>query len=493
MLVVLSLIDACRPIPTPVTEAEIPTPTLTIEVTPQKTETTTATHSPYGIDTSTPTHLEAHTIVERPQHADSCFQEFEDQPIQYQSTIPQRYDLEIAAEVLDSLEANRTLLDLLATIDEYLATPLEQGGQWSVDFIVSDVMGDSKPEVVTRFGWELNQGAKGGMISVFYCGEGNIEIIPVGGYYQWDGGGLMAVVDLTGDGKDEIIAGSAGVADLIGRATVYHMVWGWNGLNFEELVPLDYDQDLDRQESTATSWDGNFLITDWNEDGIPDLVLTTKAWWWRDREWSRLERDTQQVWTWNGKQLEMTCLQATESAEYRIQLIEDGQQAIACEDYQAGSQAYQRAIEEEGFLEWTPADNICPGCSEEREFFATGPFPEDSDFLPNPEQVSRIKAYAHLRLLMINVALEESDVAEAELEIMRTLYSDSMYITLAESFWEQYISGVDLTAACINVNTAAEGQDIHSPLVYDDFRGPFKGRRDRETGLYPYDEPICPF
>jgi hypothetical protein len=184
---------------------------------------------------------------------------------------------------------------------------------------------------------------------------------------------------------------------------------------------------------------------------------------------------------------EMVCKREAMPAQYRVQLLIDASDSLACGDIEGAIAAYEQLITDDSLLPWTEADNLCPGCDPESGDYAMRvEVAKDEGYLiPDPAEWIRLSAYARFRLVQIYAHEGNEDAAQEQLQALGDLEADAPgieYVRLAEIYWRTFEESGEIEAACQAVTEAAGG--VTSPLVDYVFLG---------YGLNPLDEPLCAF
>lgn len=196
-------------------------------------------------------------------------------------------------------------------------------------------------------------------------------------------------------------------------------------------------------------------------------------------EWSRLDRDSEEIWSWNGQGFQNICSDHITPPAYRVQAIQDGGEALLCSHFQQAVVFYQQAIDDDTLLGWSEADNRCPGCDPLRDYeqWAVMAFTAREDGYPVPDmnERPRLTAYARYRLVVAYAALGQLDLAQEQLTILKRDFPSASigheYVLLAETFLEAITGGVDTAVACAQVNTEAASAGVESPLNAYNFSG----------------------
>ncbi|MGD8603174.1 MAG: hypothetical protein PVF49_01245 [Anaerolineales bacterium] len=129
---------------------------------------------------------------------------------------------------------------------------------------------------------------------------------------------------------------------------------------------------------------------------------------------------------------------------YRIHFVHDADQAFLDGDLQTALDLYDRVIHDDSLDDWAAGE----------------------------EGARTLAAYATYRRVLTFLRLGQNDAARAELNLLESSFpadtTGYAYVALAQSLWNQYLSGGDLTTACQAAQDYAQthSQTILDPLYY---------------------------
>ncbi len=344
-----------------------------------------------------------------------------------------------------------------------------------------DVSGDGVAEVIVMI--DLNSGA-GFSAGIFRydCQNGRYsggQIARTSGWRVENSFGdsapeIKALVDLTGDRLPEMVVYR--VLNVVGA--------------FDDTAFTIFDA---KGKLLGEVGNGNGEVRDSDRDGLPDLV--THAPFYKSSDsfsWSRLGRDTDTVWKWDGHTFSPVCHFAVTPPSYRVQAVLDGGTSLACGHYQQAVAFYQQAIEDNTLIGWSEADNLCPGCDPAVDYdqWAVMAYEarQQGFSVPDTDERPRLTAYARYRLVVTYASLNQTAEAEQELTRLAKDFPAGAvgheYVLLAQTFRDTFKSKGDVKSACQQVNDSA-GQ-LESPLNHYAFAGVNSGIVDVKW------EAVCP-
>ncbi len=373
-----------------------------------------------------------------------------------------------------SSDLTRALRNTLVTWDN---TPYDVVAQ----VIERDITGDDVPEVLAVVNVTAGNDYNG-VIFEFSCQNGQYsgdainELHGFGNsedYLHRNAPSIRTIVDLTGDTIPEVI-----VVRIVNITAPF----------------VDYTFTIFDAKGQALGeigfTDGAGEIRDVDSDGHYEIVLQSLR--YEDSDpfaWSRLDRDQETVWSWDGKAFSAVCTQSTSPAQYRVQAVQDGGYALQCRHYQQAAVFYQQVIDDNTLLGWSEADNRCPGCDPTMDYdqWAAVAYTTQLDgyVIPDTHERVRLTAYARYRLVITYALLDDATAVQAQLDALNTDSTQTDYSRLALVFWNTYMASRDSHSACEQVR--AEADDIGSPL--DSYS--FSGIKYPMPGLKI--EPLCPF
>lgn len=176
-------------------------------------------------------------------------------------------------------------------------------------------------------------------------------------------------------------------------------------------------------------------------------------------------RDQTDTWAWNGSRFTLVS-SVPDPPQYRIQAVQDGDDAFRRADYDRALAYYQRSIYDKDLLGWDPMyflDII-------GSYYGT-PLPP-----PDAKEWPRIAAYARFRIILIHVARRDEGSAN---EVYRTLVANFLpgvpgneFAQLAKVFWNSYQSSASIEQACgAAVAYATENEEIVLAPLGSDYYG----------------------
>jgi hypothetical protein len=334
-------------------------------------------------------------------------------------------------------------------------------GRVTAQVMERDLTGDAVAEVIVQIN-RFTGATYNGAILVFRCAGGQYNGGVVRELNGWavefldgsDAPAIRAVADLTGDRLPELVVSfiSAFPAPAYERT-------------FSILTP-----EGDEIGRAVAGFYGDGVVRDSDADGTFELVLTQPRLVRQDPyQWSRLDRDGETIVAWDGEAFAVACSRRVTPPVYRIQAVEDGENALGCGHYAQAVAFYRMAIEDNTLIGWSEADNYCPGC--ERAYAAEDSagaegYARQFDYpVPDPGERPYLAAFARYRLVMLYAAL--GDVAESEAQYDQ-LASEvgspgAEFVEAAAIFREAFQADGDAGLACERVQ--AEAPEIESPFA----------------------------
>ena len=280
------------------------------------------------------------------------------------------------------------------------------------------------------------------------------------------GGGVLIhdIMDLNRDSVTEILFSVSWTYEtdvFIGQ---------WDGTQFASLIK-QYDEEYFQWLYWIAVIEGDIEIVDQEDDGIFELIITTKP--YVPEVGMRPKRPRTEIWGWDGASYTLTEVNYGQP-EHRFQAVCYGDDASSYGDYENALALYQQAIFDESLLGWSQ-----------------GYSPDSPDpLVPDPDEWPRLGAYARYRILVLHVFrgyLEEAEIVYDSLQTKHPVGSVAgAYAELATTFWDTYLLTNSLADACDGAARFAlerESEVLH-PLGTD-----FYGENGREYAA----EDVCPF
>jgi hypothetical protein len=402
-----------EPTPTP-TPAELePSPVLTPAITP---------FTPTPIQTaSTPTAAPLVPTATPEQVDPGCV------PIDEGITLPHHPYRQIPEAVLDFLNQGGSL--------EALDEGLYEAGIASqpVAAAQADFTGNGKQDVVISIFDPFSPATPpGGRLVIYTCANGAYELSFTELSPEMTGApGIRFIEDLSGDGRQEIVASSP----VCGAHTCFEDVHilGWDGEAFTHRMVGETD-DLPYP----------LIDLEEKEDGTFDLVITGSG---IGSVGAGPQRDQVRRWSYQPT-LEQWVVVEEEKGEsnYRIHILHDADEAAEEGEYETALRYYQRVVSDTTLDDWIDPDR-------EREI---------------------LSAYARFRMSAIYHIRGQEQFGEMILREMEQNYPPASphhaFVEMARSFRETYTSQ-GLEAACRSVKSFARNneQAVLVPLGPEEF------------------------
>jgi hypothetical protein len=342
--------------------------------------------------------------------------------------------------------------------------------------LVVDLTGNGTPEVVAGLTFLGEGGFADGGLFVFGCQDGRYEggsVAALGGQVFPEGGpgpGIRAIQDLNANGVPDIVFSYIEMVGTHANFTRLFRVLEWNGTELVDLIESDT-----HPPDAAPVLNGDGAVLDTDGDRSMELVLTNGI--GHGYEDGGPQRERTDVWAWNGHAFTLTRSEY-QPPIYRFQAVQDGDDALRAGDHARALAFYNRAISDETLLGWSPGQ-LWPDSA-----YGTAPTPS-----PDPGERARLTAYATYRMMLVYVlqgALTEAQAAYETLAQMPEQAEGRQYADLAREFWEEYSVRGDLASACARAVAFAEAhaEDVLAPLG-----SAFYGYHNRDYGA----DDLCPF
>lgn len=367
--------------------------------------------------------------------------------------------------------------------------PVEQDGvEWEpdADVFLADINYDKVDDVVVSLllsaeGYEFTDG----WLWVFACDAGTYVRLHdqyIGSYSGMfadpaSNDGIRSVRDMNRDGSADLVLSHVEDCGNHANCTRVFEIVGWNGTN---LVDLAFSSDFYAGEPFPGIYvfNGDGIVRDTDTDGYLELVTSNGiTHYYPD---IGPERGRTDIWGWNGQMYTLVRWEHTPPL-YRIHAVWDGDDASRFGDYGRAASFYQQAIFDEQLLGWSPGQLWRP--KNETYFWDSYTPPP-----PDRDERARLSAYARYRLVIADILQGNASAAEVAYGTLQGKFpagsAGAAYTQLATAFWEEYVSGKDLAAACVVARSFAEAHsnEVLSPLGADVYN----------TGRYT-PEDICPF
>jgi hypothetical protein len=468
LLVILGLLTGCTPV-SPIPAVEIPSATPL----PTYTRTARPPSTVMDIPSSTPTFDPATIVRVTPAEAAVCpgINPSLKPEIKFprsQEELSRESDLNLLLSMQNFLNRGGKIEFLLNEIDNsYVAN----------NYRYQDLNDDKIPELLY---WDE---AYLSNIYIFYCHAGQYEMFTDNKFGVLSGWPrVIAIQDLNLNGLPDIVVEFGSCS---GSGCWEYLVYEWNGNTFRNIA---YDETRKNNKWPQISGQKEFRITDINNDGLQELVLTGDKLGpccvgsmtpWRYKT---------VVYSWNGH-IYAESYVTFDKAQYRFQAIQDADREVGYGNYDIALAHYQEAIFNNELGWWT----------KERRDYDVSLFYASFDVLitptPSPypkEDITerpRLVAYAYYRIMLLHIIRGFDLDASATYHILQEkIPADDPsypYVKMATAFWDTYYSTHKLTNACgAAIEYAAAHPDILIPLG-SDYHG-------MQSHTYQ-PEDVCPF
>ncbi|MBN1873124.1 MAG: hypothetical protein JXA33_02765 [Anaerolineae bacterium] len=281
----------------------------------------------------------------------------------------------------------------------------------------ADLTGDDVAESVVAFvNPESDFYPPETQLVVYTCRPGTMDTMYV---YQPGAGfglNLIGAEDLTGDGPAEITFAEI----ACGAHTCWHTlhVWSWMNTDFTEHAVTNFSVPYPTFYLQA----GQLLAV---SGGIASVGAGP-------------QRSVTTTLTWNGTIITPTATQVA-PAVYRYHVFQDGETAFFAGDYGHAQLSYLKVLEDTGLEPWA-------------EVYST------------QEEWRWFDALAHWRLILINIQLQDNELAEQHYHQLEQDFPAGVpgntVTSLADYFWETYSATYTLAEGCQSILNVPEIQEI---------------------------------
>jgi len=299
---------------------------------------------------------------------------------------------------------------------------------------------------------------------------------------------VIRVVDANGNGIPEITLRT----EQMTQGGHSYRIIEWTGMQFDSLLlqPEYYSGYSDEISVNAT---GNIDVQDVDHDGMLEYVVDIGIPIWETYQLFVPWRDEQNYYDWNGSRFVLSEI-VFSPPQYRIQAIQDGDRASIHGDYELALSLYQQAINDPELEWWTPEkrDYLI------QEFFSSlsgdvDKIPTPTTLQPDPLEYDHLAAYAYYRMMLIYVKQGRfSDANAIYTELQQNFLPNtagSIFVSLAEQFWNDYLTSSDIASACTQaLEFAAKNKD--EILLYINGSEYYSHNR---IDYYNETEYVCPF
>lgn len=463
-IAVLFLITACGQLPARETPAATSTfvtvvntatliraPTYAASSIPTETPTASITPLP-AIPTFTPTFDVARIVTVTPPPKVECPKENSGSVKQFATPNSNGfYDMASAQDVLTYLNSGGTLAQLVNS-------PPFSGE-------IKDLTGDGVSEIVFR-----------GLVrySILGCKDGIYQdLFNFDGEFDVD---LEETHDLNKNGTSELI-----LYDIshYGAALLY--VFEWDGNKFRSLIDGGA---VDSILATSAA-----KLIDNNGDGLKEIVV--------EYDVNQLcggfggfcdgtpARSQTTILGWNGQNY-VEKQRYFAPAQYRFQMIQDGDIASSRKEYDKALSLYQEVIFSDKPRSYSPEirDNLRAQWDAK---YGTTPSP--TSYPVPPDEYPQLAAYAYYRIVLLHLVQKHESDATAVYNTLQQKFGDNPYgqpyVEMATAFWNAYRFTHKMYDGCAAaIQYAAEHSEILKPLG-SDYHG------SQSHTYIPAD--VCPF
>ena len=256
---------------------------------------------------------------------------------------------------------------------------------------------------------------------------GYIEIF----VFEWDGNKFRSLIDIRTDKLPNTVFDSI-------SSTEYHKLINTNGDGLQELVAV-----YDRNKFCGPFTLGDFCI------GTPERAQTT-------------------ILGWNGQNY-VVKQQYFSTAQYRFQVIQDGDAASAQKEYDKALSFYQDAIFNDELKSYSPeiSDNL--QAQYETQYGTT---PTPTAYPTALDEHPKLAAYAYYRIILLYLVQGQEAEATSTYQTLQESFGNDPYATpygeMASAFWEAYQSTHKMYDGCAAaIQFAVEHPEILVPLGSD--------------------------
>jgi hypothetical protein len=460
-ILVTFILTACgQSTPTPIidnattTSSPLPTTTPTRTALPSATPTTSITPLP-TIPTFTPTFDVSTILTVTPAPKAECPKEDPYVVAKFatpNSDGPHGY---IAPEVLDYLNSGGTAAQLR---DLDLAE-------------IVDLNGDGVNEVVYR-------GFIEGAYIILGCKDGQYQdFLDFAGD---SGAGLVEIIDLNKNGMPEVV-----LYNLVHYGYIDISIFEWDGNKYHSLIQVPYYNSTEFSDWVSATEYPRFMDID--KDGLKEIVLVfyRLCGGFGDFCDGTPRRQETTVLAWNGQNY-VVQQNFYAPAQYRFQVIQDGDAASSQKEYDKAISLYQEAISSDMLKSYSLeiGDNLRAQYDTQ---YGTTPTPT-----PHPiavDEYPKLAVYAYYRIMLLHLMQNQELDANTVYNTLHEKFGNDQYghpyVEMATAFWNAYQSTHTMYAGCAAaIEYAAEHPDILTPLG-SDYHG-------AQSHIYvPAD--VCPF
>jgi hypothetical protein len=342
----------------------------------------------------------------------------------------------LSPQILAFLNTTGSTDDLVETLDAIRNDFVDIKG---TQVFHTDITWDDQPDVVVSVNGDFGGGVEGAILA-YGCEDGafvllgKIDVFGMGGddaYLPQ----IIDIVDMDGRVGADIVHS---YVSAVGRGMIREIeIHWWTGYRFDILA------------GSWQVWAGNGTVTDRDEDGTPELVLTSPETYNPEFDangqidW----RQTETVWQWLGGVFIAVCERAISEPDFRFEAVENGDDNLLCgfyndSYYDIALGYFQRVINDETLLAW-PLDCRTPFAC------ATN---EPENYATDPAETPRLVAYARYRMMQIYLALGETKAAQTAYNTLQADHPSGSpgypYVELATIFWNSAMETDDLGVAC---------------------------------------------
>lgn len=315
---------------------------------------------------------------------------------------------------------------------------------------VVDLTGDGVDEIIVNAILE-----NGSFWEVLGCHEGQyqdmVNLLETTPRY------LRFVVDLNGNRLPEIVSYVQTQPKNVPTFEFY--IQEWDGQVFHELMDNSRFTEVGlRLPKDVTDWSraisrASVTTRDVNGDGLYELVITGGLVSLTSTCETRFEREFVETWTWYGDSFQL--LDRTYIPPiYRFQRAADGDLAFALGNLEVALTAYQDVLFDNNLYsqdQYLPHLEYCRTMS-------------SGDALIENEQ-AQLMAYARWRILLINAIGGAGDAVEVVYQTLQDKFPKGepghSYAEIATAFWEQYQVTNDLEEACQAAGKSAAALELY--------------------------------
>jgi hypothetical protein len=303
-----------------------------------------------------------------------------------------------------------------------------------------DMTGDGDPEiVVSAIDPAPEAGAPPwppGDVLIFQCQAGSVGIAYQGRLerqedWNWFSFHLQEVQDTNGNGLADLVY----VTSTCGAHTCFDQLFviEWNGVTFSNRVP-----DMESYPyPTFTVGSGRIVV---DVGGIGSAG-------------AGVQRSHTEIWNWDGERFAFG-EQITGPPLVLVHFVHDGDAALAQGRYAEAAVQYEQALSTTGM--------------------SSGLFSEGEQ-----EGTALVRAYARFKLVVAWAAAGDGVNAETEYNRLGAEHPagspGSIYASLGQTFWEEWLASGDPGTACAAVVAVAQGDPAPAELLYAGYGNPEYG------------------